>query len=99
MRKPVFGVPDLLLHKPVCTATKDGQRLVISDFILHCIYPVCSENKGDDPLHGIWAANLQLKFSHICKKQDFSCHGSFSVGSRSWYASCHEIEKTCLWGY
>ena len=27
-RKPVFGVSDQVLHKPGCTATEDGLRLV-----------------------------------------------------------------------
>ena len=31
MRKPVFGVSDLVRHKPGCTATEDGLRLEISD--------------------------------------------------------------------
>ena len=31
MRKPVFGVSDLVRHKPVCTAKEDGYRLEILD--------------------------------------------------------------------
>ena len=31
VRKPVFGVSDQVRHKPVCTATEDGERLEISD--------------------------------------------------------------------
>ena len=31
VRKPVFGVSDLVRHKPGCTATEDGWRLEISD--------------------------------------------------------------------
>ena len=31
MRKLVFGVSNQVRHKPGCTATKDGQRLEISD--------------------------------------------------------------------
>ena len=31
MRKPVFGVSDLIQHKPGCAVTEDGQRLEISD--------------------------------------------------------------------
>ena len=31
LRKPVFGVADQVRHKPVCTATEDGERLEISD--------------------------------------------------------------------
>ena len=31
MRNPVFGVSDLVRHKPGCTATEDGYRLEISD--------------------------------------------------------------------
>ena len=30
MRKPVFGVSDLVRHKPSCTETEDGWRLEIS---------------------------------------------------------------------
>ena len=33
MRKPVFGVPDQVRHRPGCTATEDGEKLEISDFI------------------------------------------------------------------
>ena len=29
LRKPVFGVSDLVLHKSGCTTTEDGQRLEI----------------------------------------------------------------------
>ena len=29
VRKPVFGVPDQVRHKPGCTATEDGKRLEI----------------------------------------------------------------------
>ena len=31
VEKPVFGVSDLVRHKPGCTATEDGKRLEISD--------------------------------------------------------------------
>ena len=31
VRKPVFGVSDLVRHKPGCTATEDGYRLEVSD--------------------------------------------------------------------
>ena len=31
MRKPVFGVSDLVRHKPGCVVTEDGLRLEISD--------------------------------------------------------------------
>ena len=31
LRKPVFGVSDLVRHKPGCTATEDAYRLEISD--------------------------------------------------------------------
>ena len=31
MRKPVFGVSDMVRHKPGCTATEDGWKLEISD--------------------------------------------------------------------
>ena len=31
MRKPVFGVSDLVRHKPGCAVTADGQGLEISD--------------------------------------------------------------------
>ena len=30
VRKPVFGVSDLVRHKPGCTTTEDGLRLEIS---------------------------------------------------------------------
>ena len=30
VRKPVFGVPDQVQHKPGCTTTEDGWRLEIS---------------------------------------------------------------------
>ena len=32
MRKPVFGVFDLVPHKPGCTTIEDGERLEISAF-------------------------------------------------------------------
>ena len=31
VRKPVFGISDLVRHKPGCTATEDCKRLEISD--------------------------------------------------------------------
>ena len=31
VRKPVFGVSDLVRHKLGCAVTKDGKRLEISD--------------------------------------------------------------------
>ena len=37
LRKPVFGVSDLVLHKPGCAATEDGYRLEITDLESRCI--------------------------------------------------------------
>ena len=31
VRKPVYGVSDLVRHKPGCTVMEDGKRLEISD--------------------------------------------------------------------
>ena len=70
MRKPVFGVSDLVRHKPGCTASEDGQRLEISDLESEGIV-LCSENKGADQLRGYHEADLRLCF-RICKTLVFS---------------------------
>ena len=64
-------VSDLVRHKPGCTATKDGQRLEISDLESRGLYYLCSENKGADQLRGYREADLRLCF-HICKSLVFS---------------------------
>ena len=76
MRKLVIGVSDQVPHKPVCTATEDGYRLVISYLEVEGLYYLCSENKGADQLRGYREADLRLCFS-ICKKPVFSRCGSF----------------------
>ena len=49
MGKPVFGDSDQVRHKPGCTATKDGQRLEISDSGSRGIVKyLCNENKDPD---------------------------------------------------
>ena len=66
VRKPVFGVSDLVRHRPVCTTTQNSWRLEISD--LGSRY---SEDKGADQLCGYREADLRLCF-RICKKRIFS---------------------------
>ena len=72
MRKSFFGAFDQVRHELGCTATKDGQRLKISNIrsrgILY-IY-VYSEDKCADQLQGDSAADLRLCFQ-IRKKQVF----------------------------
>ena len=53
--------PDLT--QPGCTATKDGERLEISDLGSS----LCSENKGPDQLHVYRAADPHLCFWHMQK--------------------------------
>ena len=84
MRKPVFGVADLVRHKTDCTTIEDGYievqpskmviwRLEILDLESRGIYMyLCSESKGANQLRGYTAADLYLCFSHIFKKQVFS---------------------------
>ena len=72
VRKPVFGVSDLVQHKPGCTAT---QRMFMSlnfqIWEVEGLYYLCSENKGADQLRSYCAADLRLCF-RICKKPVFS---------------------------
>ena len=56
VRKPVFGVSNLVRHKPGCAVTEDGLRLEISDLGSRGIVGgivLCSENKGADQLRGL----------------------------------------------
>ena len=72
MRKPVFGVSDLVQHKPGCTATEECLRL--ENFLIlevEELHYLCSEKQGTDKLHGYHAADLHLCFCK-CKSQVFS---------------------------
>ena len=63
MRKPVFGVFDLVRHKAGCTATEDGQRLEIPDLDRRGIALLLAKTKAL-----ISTADLRPHF-RICKKQ------------------------------
>ena len=68
--KTCLRVSDQVRHKPVCTATEDGQRLEISDVGSKGLYYPYSKNKGADQLRGNREADLRLCF-RICKKAGF----------------------------
>ena len=70
MRKPVFGVYDLVGHKLGCSVTANDWRIENSDLGREGIV-LCSENKGADQLRGYREADLRLYF-RICRKPVFS---------------------------
>ena len=71
MRKPVFGVSDLVRHKPGCTTTEDGLRLEITSLRSREIVLLYGENKGADQLCGYRTLDLCHCF-RICQKPVFS---------------------------
>ena len=71
VRKPVFGVSDLVRHKLSCAATEAAWRLEISDLeIRGIVLSMLRENKGADQFCGYQEADLRLCFRR-CKKAGF----------------------------
>ena len=70
VRKPAFGVSDLVRHKLNCSATENGKMLEILYLVSRGIYQLCNEEKGADQLRGYREADLRLCF-RICKKPVF----------------------------
>ena len=68
MRKPVFGVSDLVRHKPGCAVIEDGLKFL---YLGSRRIILCRENKGADQLRGYREVDLRLCF-RICKKSVFS---------------------------
>ena len=62
MRKPVFGVSDLIRHKPGLAATEGGTGFKFRIKELEGLYNLCSENKGADQLRSYRKADLRLCF-------------------------------------
>ena len=73
VRKPVFGGPDQVPHKPQSHKMARGLKFRIYE--VEGLYYLCSENKGADQLRGCCEADLRLCF-RICKKLVFSQRGS-----------------------
>ena len=69
VRKPLFGVSDLVRHKPGCTVTED-RDLKFRILKVEGLYYMCSGNKGADELRGYREADLRLCF-RIRKKLFF----------------------------
>ena len=82
VRKPVFGVSDLVRHKPVAVQSQKMARgLKFRNYVVEGLYYPCSENKGTDQLRGnqlrgYREADLHLCF-RICKRPVFSERGSY----------------------
>ena len=68
-RKPVIGVCHKVSHKSVCTATKDGQRLEISDLESRGLYYLCRKIKDPDQLRSCCAAESASLFFAYAKRR------------------------------
>ena len=70
MRKLVFGVSNLVRHKPGCTVTEDDERLEISDLVSRGTVLSVKQKKG-----GHREADLCL-FVFVYAKSRFSHDGA-----------------------
>ena len=92
MRKPVFGVSDQVRHKPGCSTTEDGSRLIISDLGSRGIVELCSENKGADQLHGYRAADLRLCFGIYAKSRVSHYATQIMLSEQNHHTLRHDFE-------
>ena len=76
-----------------CTITDDW-ILDISDLGKRGVVQLCSKNKGADQLHDDCTADPHLCFC-ICKKQVFSCRGSYKVDCCCVFFSGAGCSKYC----
>ena len=76
MRKPVFRVSNQVGHKTVCTATKDGKRLEISDlgsrWIVLFMPPTLKKLMG----HIAFGASVSA-WVRACVRHTFCTHCNF----------------------